>query len=87
MMASGNSLASAMRLALASGVSSSVSRSCSYWSQSVATASGNSLDCLRLANFAGDLEHAFLMHQPFNAGRQVERLPSLDSFDVFQLVP
>ncbi len=53
MMASGSSLASAMRLTVASCVSSSVSRSCRYWSQSVATASGNSLACLRLANFAG----------------------------------
>ena len=53
MMASGSSLACAMQFAVASCVSSSVSRSCRYWSQSVATASGNSLACLRLANFAG----------------------------------
>jgi hypothetical protein len=52
MMAPGSSLAVAMRLTVASCVSSSISRSCRYRSQSVATASGNSLACLRLANFA-----------------------------------
>ncbi len=53
MMASGSSLAVAIRLTVASCVSSSVSRSFRYRLQSVATASGNSLACLRLANFAG----------------------------------
>ena len=53
MIAFGRSLAAAMRLTVASCASSSVRRSCRYWSQSVATASGNALDCLRLANFAG----------------------------------
>ena len=52
MMASGSSLAVAIRLTVASCVSSSVSRSFRYRLQSVATASGNSLACQRLANFA-----------------------------------
>ena len=53
MMASGRSFVAAMRLTVASCASSSSKRSLRYWSQSVATANGNSLDCLRLANFSG----------------------------------
>jgi len=40
-----------------------------------------------LAALAGDLEQPVLVNQAFDAGRQVERLPRLEAFDVFQHVP
>ncbi|SAW10635.1 Uncharacterised protein [Klebsiella pneumoniae] len=40
-----------------------------------------------LATLAGDLEQAILVHRPLDAGRQVERLPCLEAFDVFEHVP
>jgi hypothetical protein len=40
-----------------------------------------------LAALAGDLEQPVLVNQPLDAGRQVERLPSLEALDVFQHVP
>jgi hypothetical protein len=40
-----------------------------------------------LAALAGDLEQPVLVNQPLDAGRQVERLPRLEAFDVFQHVP
>jgi hypothetical protein len=40
-----------------------------------------------LATLAGDLEQAVLVHRPLDAGRQVERLPCLEAFDVFEHVP
>ena len=40
-----------------------------------------------LATLAGDLEQAVLVHRPFDAGRQVERLPGFQALDVFQHVP
>ena len=52
MMASGKSLAAAMRLTVASCASNNSNRSCRYWSQSVATASGNSLASFKVANFS-----------------------------------
>jgi hypothetical protein len=40
-----------------------------------------------LAALAGDLEQPVLVNRPLDAGRQVERLPRLEAFDVFQHVP
>ncbi len=40
-----------------------------------------------LAALAGDLEQPVLVHRPFDAGRQIERLPRLEAFDVFEHVP
>ncbi len=40
-----------------------------------------------LAALAGDLEQPVLVYRPLDAGRQVERLPRLEAFDVFQHVP
>ena len=40
-----------------------------------------------LTALAGDLEQAVLVYRPLDAGRQVERLPCLEAFDVFQHVP
>ena len=40
-----------------------------------------------LAALAGDLEQPVLVNQPLDAGRQVERLPGLEAFDVFEHVP
>ena len=40
-----------------------------------------------LAALAGNLEQPVLVHQSFDAGRQVKRLPRLEAFDVFQHVP
>jgi hypothetical protein len=40
-----------------------------------------------LAALAGDLEQPVLVNQPLDAGGQVERLPRLEAFDVFQHVP
>ena len=40
-----------------------------------------------LATLAGDLQQPILMHQLLDAGRQVECLPRLETFDVFQHVP
>jgi hypothetical protein len=40
-----------------------------------------------LATLAGDLEQPVLVNLPLDAGRQVERLPRLEAFDVFQHVP
>ncbi|MCY1550324.1 hypothetical protein D9M68_865720 [compost metagenome] len=39
-----------------------------------------------LAALASDLEQAILMNQPLDAGRQVECLPRLEAFDVFEHV-
>jgi hypothetical protein len=40
-----------------------------------------------LAALAGNLEQPVLVNRPLDAGRQVERLPRLEAFDVFQHVP
>jgi hypothetical protein len=58
MIASGNSLAAAMRLTTASCSPSSDSRSCRYCSQSAVTASGRSPACLRAANFAAGMRYS-----------------------------
>ncbi len=39
-----------------------------------------------LATLAGNLEQPVLVNQPLDAGRQVERLPCLEAFNVFQHV-
>ncbi len=39
-----------------------------------------------LTALAGDLEQPVLVHQPFDAGRQVERLPGFQALDVFEHV-
>lgn len=40
-----------------------------------------------LGVLTGDLERPVLAHCPFDAGRQIERLQCLESFDVLQHVP
>lgn len=40
-----------------------------------------------LAALAGNLEQAVLVNQPLDAGRQIECLPCLEAFDVFQHMP
>ena len=40
-----------------------------------------------LATLAGDLEQPVLVNKPIDAGRQVERLPGFEAFDVFEHVP
>jgi len=40
-----------------------------------------------LSTLAGDLEQPVLVNQPLDAGRQVECLPCLEAFDVFEHMP
>ncbi len=80
MMASGKSLAAAMRLTVASCASNNSNRSCRYWSQSVATASGNSLASFKVANFSTGtvfvevLELARTLHPDITGAQRVLQL-------------
>lgn len=40
-----------------------------------------------LGAFTGDLELPILMDRSFDSGREIECLPSLETFDVFEHVP